>query len=105
MEKRIVEVKICGVPPEIKSEWLVATALADSEEPYNVITVSRTETLLCWVFGVKIILQMTKKDVKRLPGSWKKTECYGEGPFTLVLWMPVSRVFKKGLPPSRAPKS
>lgn len=64
MDKSIVEMQIGGVPLEIKLEWLVAAVLADLEEPLNVITASRTETLQCWGFGENIFLQMTEKDVK-----------------------------------------
>lgn len=46
MEKRLVNVRIHGVLLEIKPEWPVATVLADAKDPYDVVTLSRTETLL-----------------------------------------------------------
>lgn len=33
MGKRILKLKIGGIPPDIRSEWLVAAVLTDSEDP------------------------------------------------------------------------
>lgn len=49
--------RISGVRPEIKPEWLGAAAPTNAEDPYNVVTVSRTETLHIWGFSVSISLR------------------------------------------------
>lgn len=45
MEKRLMHLRINGVPPEFRPEWLVAAALDDAEGPYNVVTMCRAETV------------------------------------------------------------
>lgn len=64
MNKRIIEFKIGGVPPEIKPEWLITAVPVDPEDPHNLITECRTETQQWWGFGVSAILQMTEWDMK-----------------------------------------
>lgn len=58
MEKWLVNQKNGGVPPEIRPEWLVAAALDDVEDTYNVVTLTRTETMLRRGFDVERNLQL-----------------------------------------------
>lgn len=61
MNKKIV---YGGFPPEFYPEWLVAEVLANSEDPYNLVNTSRTETLQWLGFVMNICLQMSERDVK-----------------------------------------
>lgn len=40
--------------PEIKSEWLVAAAMGNLEDPYDMVMVSRAVSQQRWVFSVNI---------------------------------------------------
>lgn len=66
MDKRIVDIKIGGVPPEIKPKWLVAAIVANSEDLYTLITASRIEILQRCGLGVNICLEMLERDIKGL---------------------------------------
>lgn len=52
---------------QIKEVWLVAVVLTEISENVQIIRVTRTQQVNLWRYGLKMLLQITEKDLKELP--------------------------------------
>lgn len=55
MGKRMIQIRIGGVPLKIKLEWVVSAVLANLKGTYNILTVHQTETINWWGFGMEVL--------------------------------------------------
>lgn len=111
MNKKLVFLRIGGVLPEIWPEWLAAGALADANEPYEVMSMSRTETVPMWGYGKSTFLHMDEKDSRKLPDELSMVDgrrinviVRGRQPLCPLSRMRSTGAFKEELSPSRAQK-
>lgn len=62
-EKKVVRVRIGGIPPKIKEEWVVASLLKD----IKIISISNTQVVDWWEYSLEVFLSVSEKIWKELP--------------------------------------
>lgn len=67
MGKKIVRVKIGGILPTIRKEWVVAALIKDIKEDYKIISINNAQVIDWWGYGLEVFLSVSEKIRKELP--------------------------------------